>query len=223
MPAPTLSRTKIGASAAAVLFGRVLVSKLGKAGSGSSATGGKASTATSKQGGVAPVAGGVAKETRTAQQADGHPDGVAFRRKKSDEPHCNIPNGVQVDLISHSGEWCCVLFEGEQGFVKARNLLAVVSKRKVDNTSQTKSAVKKAKCGSGSVDGKNICFTGSLVIKRAEAEAAAVTAGAKVLSGVSKNLHILVAGPGAGAKMDKAKSFGTEVWDEATFKAAVGL
>jgi len=49
----------------------------------------------------------------------------------------------------------------------------------------------------------------------------AEAAGAKILSGVSKNLNILVAGPGAGSKADKAASLGTEIWDEAQFMANV--
>ena len=37
--------------------------------------------------------------TRIAQQADGHPNGVAFRTKKSAEPSEDIPNGTSyIDL-----------------------------------------------------------------------------------------------------------------------------
>merc|ERR1712166_1195004 len=67
------------------------------------------------------------------------------------------------------------------------------------------------------LSGKTICFTGKLEKPRKECEAIAVAAGAKILSGVSKNLNILVAGPGAGSKAEKAESLGTDVWDEAKF------
>ena len=59
-------------------------------------------------------------------------------------------------------------------------------------------------------------------MKRKDAEAMAKAAGSRILSGVSKNLDILVAGPGAGAKAEKAEALGTEVWDEAKFMSAVG-
>merc|ERR1711879_470171 len=68
--------------------------------------------------------------------------------------------------------------------------------------------------------GKTIVFTGTLSMKRADAEAAAKIAGAKIGSGVSKNTDILVAGPGAGSKISKASALGTIVWDEAKFKKA---
>jgi len=62
-----------------------------------------------------------------------------------------------------------------------------------------------------------------LSTKRDVCTAKATAAGATVLSAVSGNMDILVAGPGAGAKMDKAQGMGKEVWDEDQFKAAVGL
>eukprot|EP00930_Biecheleria_cincta_P073968 TRINITY_DN61214_c0_g1_i1.p1 TRINITY_DN61214_c0_g1~~TRINITY_DN61214_c0_g1_i1.p1 ORF type:complete len:585 (-),score=153.33 TRINITY_DN61214_c0_g1_i1:60-1784(-) len=74
-----------------------------------------------------------------------------------------------------------------------------------------------------SLAGKKIVFTGTLSTKRAEATAAAKKAGATVLNDVSGNMDILIAGPGAGAKMSKAEGLGKEVWDEDKFKAAVGL
>lgn len=84
-------------------------------------------------------------------------------------------------------------------------------------------APKRAAGASGSVSGKCIVFTGALTTPRAAATAAATAKGATVLGAVSKNAHILVAGPGAGSKMAKAEALGVQVWDEAKFKKAVGL
>ena len=67
-----------------------------------------------------------------------------------------------------------------------------------------------------SLTGKTIVFTGKLTLfTRAEATAKATNAGAKVTGSVSKNTDILVAGPGAGQKLDAGA--GVEVISEAEF------
>ncbi|MBL7815223.1 MAG: NAD-dependent DNA ligase LigA [Saprospiraceae bacterium] len=62
----------------------------------------------------------------------------------------------------------------------------------------------------GVLSGKTILFTGSLTqFTRDQAEKAAANAGASLVSGVSKNLNILVVGEKAGSKLEKAKKLGT--------------
>ena len=68
---------------------------------------------------------------------------------------------------------------------------------------------------------KSICFTGTLSMKRAEAEKLATDAGATVKSGVSAALNILVAGSDAGSKIADASKKGVEVWTETQFQAAL--
>lgn len=73
------------------------------------------------------------------------------------------------------------------------------------------------------VAGKTVVFTGSLEqMTREEAKAMAERLGAKVSGSVSKKTDIVVAGPGAGSKLDKAKEFNVQVMDEDGWFALVG-
>ncbi len=87
------------------------------------------------------------------------------------------------------------------------------------NMKQLESERKQEPILDGALSGKTILFTGSFqTMKRNDAKALAVAAGAKALSAVSSNLNILVVGEKAGSKLTKAQALGTvEILTEEEF------
>jgi DNA ligase (NAD+) len=68
----------------------------------------------------------------------------------------------------------------------------------------------------GALSGKTVVITGTLpTLSRAKATATIEAAGGRVTGSVSKATDFLLAGEEAGSKLEKAKSLGVEVIDEA--------
>jgi DNA ligase (NAD+) len=73
------------------------------------------------------------------------------------------------------------------------------------------------------IAGKTVVFTGALEhMTREEAEEAAERLGAKAVQSVSKRTDYVVAGPGAGTKLDKARALGVQVLSEREWSELTG-
>jgi DNA ligase (NAD+) len=71
--------------------------------------------------------------------------------------------------------------------------------------------------------GKTVVFTGGLEqMTRMEAKSLAERLGARVAGSVSSKTDLVVAGPGAGSKLDVARKLGIEVIDEETWMRRIG-
>lgn len=74
----------------------------------------------------------------------------------------------------------------------------------------------------GVFSGEKVVLTGTLSeFKRDEAAAIIEKLGGEIMSGVSKNTTLVVAGESAGSKLDKAKALGIKIIDEEMFKSMI--
>jgi DNA ligase (NAD+) len=104
-------------------------------------------------------------------------------------------------------------------FAEPRNVKALA--QLIDELDEVKPAEQPRK--SSSVSGKTVVFTGALEkMTRDEAKARAERLGAKVSGSVSKKTDYVVAGPGAGSKLNEAKKHGVDVLTEDEWLKLIG-
>jgi DNA ligase (NAD+) len=123
------------------------------------------------------------------------------------------PGSAYVNLADHPGVGPVMTEELIEFFGEKKNLKAIRDLLKyVDPYAERITA------SDGPLAGETIVFTGSLnVMSRDEAGKKAMSLGAKVTDSVSKNTTLLVAGPGAGSKLERAEKLGVRVVDENTW------
>jgi DNA ligase (NAD+) len=101
-------------------------------------------------------------------------------------------------------------FQGQGGELVARLLAAGVEPQAVEAP------------GEGPLTGKTFVFTGTLeTMSRPDAEALVRKLGGKAASAVSSKTDYVVAGPGAGSKLEKAQKLKVAVLDEEQFLAII--
>jgi len=101
-------------------------------------------------------------------------------------------------------------FQGKQNRAELKRLLKEVE-------------ISKPKLKSRSLEGQVVVFTGGLErMTRDDAKRLVVENGGRTADGVSKAATLVVAGPGAGAKLDKAKKLGLKTVTEKEFFGMIG-
>ncbi|KWV46581.1 aromatic ring-opening dioxygenase LigA [Rhizobium altiplani] len=107
-------------------------------------------------------------------------------------------------------------------FYKEPRNVEVISRLLAELNDGTPLPAEKVAAADSPVAGKTVVFTGSLEkFTRDEAKARAESLGAKVAGSVSKKTDIVVAGPGAGSKLDKARELGVQTMDEDEWLALI--
>lgn len=128
--------------------------------------------------------------------------GTLERLAQATEEELLQVEGIGPVVAHHVAQW----FASEQGRTLLRQLAEVGVRAEPVITSQ------------GPWAGQTWVLTGTLAsMTRAEAEERIRALGGTPSSSVSRKTHTVVAGPGAGSKLDKARRLGVRIIDEATF------
>jgi DNA ligase (NAD+) len=138
-------------------------------------------------------------------------------KKIYDAAH-EAPGKAYTAISDHPGVGAVMAEELIEFFSEKKNLKAVL-----DLLRYVQTKAERITAGSGPLKGETIVFTGTLnAMSRDAAGKKAMSLGAKVTDSVSKNTTLLVAGPGGGSKLDKAKKLGIRILDEAGWLKLIG-
>ena len=134
---------------------------------------------------------------------------TAFSRRMYDAAH-EFPGEAYRAIAGHPGIGVVMTEELVEFFGESKNLSAVH-----DLLNYVDTRAERITSATGPLVGETIVFTGKLeAASREDAERRAMALGAKVTDAISKSTTLLVAGPGAGSKLEKATKLGVRVIDE---------
>lgn len=121
---------------------------------------------------------------------------------------------IEIDGVGDTmAESILEFFRQQENIIEIEQLTRIGLNTKIDSSSRK----------SLKLNGKTFVLTGSLVsYTRQQAAEIIESQGGKVLSAVSSKTNYLVAGPGAGSKLEKAKKFGVETLSEEEFIILLG-
>jgi DNA ligase (NAD+) len=123
---------------------------------------------------------------------------------------------AEMDALDQIGD---TVIDALAGYFKEKHNLGIVERL----TKEVKILEAERPASNTVVAGKTVVFTGSLEkMTRDEAKAMAERLGAKTSGSVSKKTDYVVAGPGAGSKLDKAREAGVTVLTEDEWFELVG-
>ncbi len=119
-----------------------------------------------------------------------------------------------IDDISKVSELTSIDGVGEIVALQLRDGINLRMTYIVDLISQLTIQQEEKIVAGGPFEGMTFCVTGTLSESRKSIQARIKAAGGKVVSSVSGNLSILVAGENAGSKLAKAEKLDVQIWDE---------
>src|SRR5688572_24042132 len=142
-----------------------------------------------------------------------------------------VGEATAAALADHFGEVDKLADAAEEELQGVRDVGPIVAKfirdffERKENRDEVKRLLKavtitRPKTKSRALEGQIVVFTGGLEkITRDDAKQLVAEHGGRTADGVSKTVTLVVAGPGAGAKLDKAKTLGLKTITEAEFFA----
>jgi DNA ligase (NAD+) len=155
-------------------------------------------------------------ETTARALARGYGSWGAFHRACLDVAAGNLDTRAEMDNIDQIGG---TVIDSVASYFGENHNREIVERL----TAEIKIRPAERPASDSTVAGKTVVFTGSLEkMTRDEAKAMAERLGAKVAGSVSKNTDYVVAGPGAGSKLAKARDAGVAVLSEDEWFDMVG-
>ncbi|MEZ6318248.1 MAG: NAD-dependent DNA ligase LigA [Phycisphaerales bacterium] len=151
------------------------------------------------------------------------PQAVNRMSKPKREALTGSPEPVSPEYETGLGEDTAPVVHAYLHSTSAQHTFESLRRAGVDLTSRDYVEAGQAASSDSPFAGKTVVLTGTLEsFTRPDLTERLEGLGAKVTGSVSKKTDLVIAGENAGSKLDKARSLGVEVWDEAALLKALG-